>query len=164
MTYSTSGYNGMSGQMHDFVSKHILRGPWKDRLRPVLLNSWEASYFKISEGKLLRLARKAKSVGIELFVMDDGWFGERNDDTCSLGDWYPNKKKLPHGVKGICDKVRKLGLEFGIWVEPEMVNRNSDLYRAHPEWAMEIPGKAHSEGRNQMVLDLANPEVQDYLV
>ena len=164
MTYSSMGYNGMSGQMHDFVSKHILRGPWKDRLRPVLLNSWEASYFKISEGKLLRLARKAKSVGIELFVMDDGWFGERNDDTSSLGDWYPNKKKLPHGVKGICDKVRKLGLEFGIWVEPEMVNRNSELYRAHPDWALEIPGKAHSEGRNQMVLDLANSEVQDYLI
>ena len=164
MTYSSVGYNGMSGQMHDFVSKHILRGPWKDRLRPVLLNSWEASYFKISEGKLLRLARKAKSVGIELFVMDDGWFGERNDDTSSLGDWYPNKKKLPHGVKGICDKVRKLGLEFGIWVEPEMVNRNSELYRAHPDWAMEIPGKAHSEGRNQMVLDLANSDVQDYLI
>ena len=100
MTYSSSGYNGMSGQMHDFVSKHILRGPWKDRLRPVLLNSWEASYFKISESKLLRLARKAKEAGIELFVMDDGWFGERNDDTTSLGDWYPNKKKLPHGVKG----------------------------------------------------------------
>ena len=164
MTYSFAGYNGMSGQMHDFVSKHILRGPWKDRLRPVLLNSWEASYFKISEGKLLRLARKAKSVGIELFVMDDGWFGERNDDTSSLGDWYPNKKKLPRGIKGICDKVRKLGLEFGIWVEPEMVNRNSDLYRAHPEWAMEIPGKKHSEGRNQMVLDLANVEVQDYII
>ena len=164
MTYSSTGYNGMSGQLHDFVSKHILRGPWKDRLRPVLLNSWEASYFKISEGKLLRLARKAKSVGIELFVMDDGWFGERNDDTSSLGDWYPNKKKLPHGVKGICDKVRKLGLEFGIWVEPEMVNRNSELYRAHPDWAMEIPGKKHSEGRNQMVLDLANVEVQDYII
>ena len=84
--------------------------------------------------------------------MDDGWFGERNDDTSSLGDWYPNKKKLPHGIKGICDKVRKLGLEFGIWVEPEMVNRNSELYRAHPDWAMEIPGKKHSEGRNQMVM------------
>ena len=164
MTYSSMGYNGMSGQMHGFVSKHILRGPWKDRLRPVLLNSWEASYFKISESKLLRLARKARSVGIELFVMDDGWFGERNDDTSSLGDWYPNKKKLPHGIKGICDKVRKLGLEFGIWVEPEMVNRNSELYRAHPEWAMEIPGKKHSEGRNQMVLDLSNKDVQDYLI
>ena len=164
MTYSCAGYNGMSGQMHGFVSKHILRGPWKDRLRPVLLNSWEASYFNISEAKLLRLARKAKSVGIELFVMDDGWFGGRNDDTSSLGDWYPNKKKLPHGVKGICDKVRKLGLEFGIWVEPEMVSRNSELYRAHPDWAMEIPGKKHSEGRNQMVLDLSNTEVQDYLI
>ncbi|MBO4242876.1 MAG: alpha-galactosidase [Clostridiales bacterium] len=164
MTYSYTGYNGMSGQMHGFVSKHILRGPWKDRLRPVLLNSWEASYFKISESKLLKLARKAGSVGIELFVMDDGWFGERNDDTSSLGDWYPNKKKLPHGIKGICDKVRKLGLEFGIWVEPEMISRNSDLYRAHPGWAMEIPGKSHSEGRNQMVLDLANREVQDHLI
>ena len=164
MTYSSAGYNGMSGQMHGFVSKHILRGPWKDRLRPVLLNSWEASYFKISESKLLRLARKARSVGIELFVMDDGWFGERNDDTTSLGDWFPDTKKLPRGVKGICDKVRALGLEFGIWVEPEMVNRNSELYRAHPEWAMEIPGKKHSEGRNQMVLDLSNKEVQDYLI
>lgn len=164
MTYSSMGYNGMSGQMHDFVSKHILRGPWKDRLRPVLLNSWEAAYFNISERKLLRLARKARSVGVELFVMDDGWFGERNDDTSSLGDWYPNKKKLPHGVKGICDKIRKLGLEFGIWVEPEMVNRNSELYRAHPDWAMEIPGKNHSEGRSQMVLDLANIEVQDHLI
>ena len=164
MTYSSKGYNGMSGQMHDFVSKHILRGPWKDRLRPVLLNSWEASYFKISESKLMRLARKAKEAGIELFVMDDGWFGERNDDTTSLGDWFPDKKKLPHGVKGICDKVRALGLKFGIWVEPEMISRESGLYLAHPEWAMEIPGKDHSEGRNQMVLDLANVEVQDHLI
>ena len=164
MTYSSMGYNGMSGQMHDFVSKHILRGPWKDRLRPVLLNSWEAAYFKISESKLLRLARKAKDAGIELFVMDDGWFGERNDDSSSLGDWYPDTKKLPRGVKGICDKVRSLGLEFGIWVEPEMVNRESGLYREHPEWAMEIPGKKHSEGRSQMILDLANTEVQDHLI
>lgn len=164
MTYSSMGYNGMSGQMHGFVSKHILRGPWKDRLRPVLLNSWEASYFKISEGKLMRLARKAKQAGIELFVMDDGWFGCRNDDTTSLGDWYPNKKKLPHGVKGICDKVRSLGLDFGIWVEPEMISRDSDLYREHPEWAMEIPGRDHSEGRNQMVLDLASEDVQDYVI
>lgn len=164
MTYSSTGYNGMSGQMHDFVSKHILRGPWKDRLRPVLLNSWEASYFKISESKLMRLARKAKQVGIELFVMDDGWFGERNDDTTSLGDWFPDTAKLPGGLKGICDKVRALGLQFGIWVEPEMVSRESGLYLAHPEWAMEIPGKSHSEGRNQMVLDLANVEVQDHII
>ena len=164
MTYSCSGYNGQSGQMHDFVSKHVLRGPWKDRLRPVLLNSWEAAYFNISEHKLLRLARKAKQVGIELFVMDDGWFGERNDDSRSLGDWYPNKKKLPGGIKSLCDKIRALGLQFGIWVEPEMVNEDSDLYRAHPDWAIKIPGKAHSTGRNQMILDLTRREVQDYII
>lgn len=164
MTYSCSGYNGMSGQMHDFVSEHVLRGPWKDRLRPVLLNSWEAAYFKISEAKLLKLARKAKEVGIELFVMDDGWFGKRDDDSRSLGDWYPDKKKLPHGIKGLCDKIRALGLEFGIWVEPEMVNEDSDLYRAHPDWAMKIPGKDHATGRNQMILDLTRREVQDYII
>ncbi len=164
MTFSPSGYNGQSGQMHKFVSEHILRGQWKDRLRPVLLNSWEASYFDINERKLLRLARKAKSVGIELFVMDDGWFGKRDSDNCSLGDWYPDKKKLPHGIKGLCDRIRKLGLEFGIWVEPEMVNEDSDLFRAHPDWAIRIPGKHHSEGRNQMILDLTRREVQDYVI
>ena len=164
MTYSCTGCNTMSHGLHDFVNEHVVSGAWKDRLRPVLLNSWEASYFKISESKLLRLARKAKQAGIELFVMDDGWFKGRNDDTSSLGDWVPDKKKLPHGVKGICDKIRKIGLDFGIWVEPEMVNENSDLYRAHPEWALKIPGKAHSTGRNQMLLDLTRKEVQDYII
>ena len=164
MTFSSSGFNGQSGQMHDFVSGHILRGSWKERLRPVLLNSWEAAYFDISESKLLRLARKAKSVGIELFVMDDGWFGKRDNDSCSLGDWYPNKKKLPHGIKGLCDKVKALGLDFGIWVEPEMVNEDSDLFRAHPDWAVKIPGKKHSTGRNQMILDFTRKDVQDYII
>lgn len=164
MTYSASGCNTMSHGMHDFVSSHIVSGEWKDRLRPVLLNSWEASYFDISESKLLRLARRAKKAGVELFVMDDGWFKGRKDDTSSLGDWTPDPKKLPHGIKGICDKIRKLGLDFGIWVEPEMVNENSDLYRAHPDWAMKIPGKAHSTGRNQMLLDLTRTEVQDYII
>ncbi len=164
MTYSNNGYNGMSYQMHTFVEQHILRGEWKDRLRPVLLNSWEASYFSISEGKLLRLARKAKSVGVELFVMDDGWFGNRNDDTSSLGDWNANKKKLPHGIKGIADKINKLGLDFGIWVEPEMVSENSDLYRIHPDWAIRNPNRNHSEGRNQMLLNLTMTEVQDYII
>ena len=164
MTFSCSGYNGQSRNMHDFVKKHILRGPWKDRLRPVLLNSWEAAYFDISESKLLRLARKAKKVGIELLVMDDGWFGERNDDSCSLGDWYPNKKKLPGGIKGICDKVNKAGLKFGIWVEPEMVNRKSRLYEEHPDWAIEIKGKHHSTGRNQMILDFTRSDVRDHIV
>ena len=164
MTFSASGCNTMSHGMHDFVNSHIVSGEWKERLRPVLLNSWDAAYFKISESRLLKLARRARKAGVELFVMDDGWFKGRNDDSSSLGDWTPDPEKLPHGIKGICDKVRKLGLEFGIWVEPEMVNENSDLYRAHPDWAMKIPGKAHSTGRNQMILDLTRVEVQDYII
>ena len=163
MTFSNAGYNGMSQQMHEFVRECIVRGGWKKKVRPVLLNSWEAAYFNINETKLLKLAKAGKEAGIELFVMDDGWFGTRNNDTQSLGDWNVNKKKLPRGVKGLCDKVNALGLDFGIWVEPEMVNVNSELYRAHPEWVMEIPGKPHSEGRQQRILDFANPAVVDYV-
>lgn len=164
MTYSAKGFGGMSRNMHAFVRKHIVRGQWKNKVRPVLLNSWEASYFDINEKKLLRLAKEAKDVGIELFVMDDGWFKGRNDDTSSLGDWVPDEKKLPNGLKGLGDKINELGLDFGIWVEPEMVNVNSDLYRAHPDWALQIPGQDHAEGRGQRVLDLTNEEVQDYVI
>lgn len=164
MTFSDEGYNGMSQNMHHFVKECIIRGRWKNKIRPVLLNSWEASYFDINESKLLKLAKAGKEVGIELFVMDDGWFGKRDDDKRSLGDWYVNRKKLPNGVEGLCKKVNDLGLDFGIWVEPEMVNVDSDLYRAHPDWVMDIPGKPHTEGRNQRILDLANPEVVDYLI
>lgn len=163
MTYSNSGFNGMSQNMHDFIRNCIVRGTWKNKTRPVLLNSWEASYFDIDEHKLLNLAKAGKEVGIELFVMDDGWFGSRDNDTKGLGDWYPNKKKLPQGIKGIADKINKLGLDFGLWVEPEMVNVDSDLYRNHPNWTIEIPNKPHSESRNQRILDLTNPEVVDYL-
>ena len=164
MTVSNEGFNGMSRNMHDFVRNCIVRGSWKKKVRPVLLNSWEACYFNINEARLLKLAKAGKEAGIELFVMDDGWFGTRNDDKQALGDWYVNKKKLPGGVKSICDKVNALGLDFGIWVEPEMINVNSDLYRAHPEWVMDIPGKPHSEGRNQRILDFANPAVVDYMI
>ncbi len=164
MTFSDEGFNGMSHNMHRFVREHILRGRWAKEERPVLLNSWEAAYFDISESKLLKMAKAAKSVGIELFVMDDGWFGRRDDDKSSLGDWYPNTKKLPHGVKGLSEKIHDIGLKFGIWVEPEMISEDSDLYRAHPDWAMRIPGKPHSPGRNQMILDLANPEVCDHII
>ncbi len=153
----------MSRRMHTFVRECIVRGEWKNKVRPVLLNSWEAAYFDINESKLLKLAKSGKEVGVELFVMDDGWFGTRNDDKQSLGDWYVNKKKLPGGLKRLCDKVNSLGLDFGIWVEPEMVNVNSELYRAHPEWVMEIPGKPHSEGRQQRILDFANPKVVDHI-
>ena len=164
MTVSEEGYNGMSLRMHAFVRECIVRGEWKKKSRPVLLNSWEASYFDINEHKLLKLAKEGRDVGVELFVMDDGWFGERRDDKSSLGDWYVNKKKLPGGISRLCDKVNELGLDFGIWVEPEMVNMDSDLYRAHPEWTLEIPGKPHSEGRNQRILDLTNPAVVDHLI
>ncbi|MBQ7390253.1 MAG: alpha-galactosidase [Clostridia bacterium] len=164
MTVSNSGFNGMSQRMHAFVRECIVRGEWKKKPRPVLLNSWEASYFDINEHKLLKLAKEGKDVGIELFVMDDGWFGERKDDTRSLGDWYVNEKKLPGGISRLCDKVNALGLDFGIWVEPEMVNVNSELYRTHPEWVLEVPDMPHSEGRTQRILDLTNPEVVNYLI
>jgi len=163
MTYSNKGFNGMSQNMHEFVRECIVRGTWKKKTRPVLLNSWEASYFDINEKKLLNLAKAGKDVGIELFVMDDGWFGARDNDTKGLGDWSANKKKLPQGIAGLAKKVNALGLDFGIWVEPEMINVDSDLYRAHPEWVMQIPNIPHSESRNQRILDFANPEVVEYM-
>lgn len=164
LAFSDAGFNGMSQILHSFVRNCIVRGEWKNKIRPVLLNSWEAAYFDINESKLLKLAKAGKEVGIELFVMDDGWFGERNDDKTSLGDWTVNKKKLPNGVDGLAKKINDLGLDFGIWVEPEMVNVNSKLYERHPEWVLEVPGVAHSEGRNQRILDLTNPEVLDFII
>lgn len=163
MTYSANGFSQMSQNMHCFVREHIVRGEWKHKVRPVLLNSWEAAYFKIDEKKLLHLAKAAKAAGMELFVMDDGWFGKRNDDRSSLGDWTVNQKKLPHGLKGLADKINALGLDFGIWIEPEMINVDSELYRAHPDWALQLPGREQSEGRNERFLDLCNPEVLDYM-
>ncbi len=162
--YSDRGYTGMSHAMQEFIKRHIVRGKWAAKERPVLLNSWEASYFDIDENKLVGLAKKAAEAGCELFVMDDGWFGTRDDDHQSLGDWTVNVKKLPHGLSSLADKVKALGLSFGIWIEPEMVNVNSDLYRAHPDWAIAIPGKDHSEGRFQRILDFSNPEVVDYMI
>ncbi|MCM1273624.1 MAG: alpha-galactosidase [Clostridium sp.] len=164
MSYSHQGFNGMSQHMHGFVREHIVRGTWKHKVRPILLNSWEAAYFDIDERKLLSLAKAGKEAGIELFVMDDGWFGTRDDDTQALGDWDANRKKLPHGLKGLATKIKELGLLFGIWVEPEMVNVNSRLYEQHPDWVLAIPGKPHSEGRNQRILDLTRKEVQDYVI
>lgn len=164
MTYSSDGFSGQSVNMHRFVKEHIVRGTWKHKERPVLLNSWEALYFNVSKNSLQGLAKEGKKLGIELFVVDDGWFGERNSDTKSLGDWEPDQKKLPDGLKPLAEKIKSLGMDFGIWVEPEMVNTDSDLYRQHPDWTMEIQGKKHSEGRNQRVLDLANPDVQEYLI
>ncbi len=164
LSFSPKGFNGLSQNMHAFVQNHIVRGEWAKKDRPLLLNSWEAAYFDINEHKLLKLASEAAKAGCELFVMDDGWFAERSDDHRSLGDWEVNVKKLPNGISGLAKKVNDLGLSFGLWVEPEMVNVDSDLYREHPDWAMAVPGKDHAEGRNQRILDLANPKVQDYVI
>ncbi len=163
-TFSNCGFNGISKNMHHFVNNHIIKGNFKNKTRPILLNSWEAAYFDINEEKLISLAKKGKEAGVELFVMDDGWFANRKDDYRSLGDWFENKEKLPAGLKGLCEKINDSGLQFGLWVEPEMVNVDSDLYRNHPDWAIEIKGKHHSEGRNQRILDIINPEVSEYVL
>ncbi|MBR1497616.1 MAG: alpha-galactosidase [Oscillospiraceae bacterium] len=164
MSFSPEGFSGISANMHRFVREHIVRGVWKRKARPVLLNSWEACYFDISETSLVSLARAGKDLGIELFVMDDGWFGARDDDHRALGDWEPNRRKLPGGLKSLAKKITALGMRFGIWVEPEMVNVDSRLFEAHPDWSCAIPGATHSEGRYQRLLDLANPEVQDFVI
>ena len=165
ITFSAAGFRQMSHNMHSFVREHITRGEWKDKERPILINSWEASYFDFTEKSLVKLAKTAKDTGIELFVMDDGWFGERNDDKRALGDWdIVNKKKLPGGLEGLAKKINDLGLMFGLWVEPEMINVDSELYRKHPDWAIDIPGMDHAEGRNQRLLDLCNPKVVDYMI
>ena len=164
MTYSDGGFNGLGSHFHDFVNNHIVRGDWKGKERPVLINNWEAHFFKFNQSKLLRLARQAKRLGVELFVLDDGWFGARNDDFTGLGDYWVNKKKLPQGLPRFADKIRKTGMAFGLWVEPEMINEDSDLFRAHSEYAVRTPGKAPALGRNQLVLDLCNPDVRDYIV
>ena len=163
MVCSEGGFSGMSREMHRFVREHVIRGTWQHRVRPVLLNSWEAAYFDVSEARLLKLAKAAASVGVELMVLDDGWFGDRRDDHRALGDWDVNPKKFPGGLQSLSRKLGALGLDFGLWIEPEMVNADSGLYRAHPEWTVEIPGKPHSEGRNQRILDLCNPAVVEYL-
>ncbi len=163
LTFSDKGINQLSNNFHKTINDLIIGENQQYKERPILVNNWEATYFDFNEKKLLAIAKKAKKLGIELFCLDDGWFGKRNDDYSSLGDWYYNKKKLPRGVKGIADKINKLGLGFGIWVEPEMVNEDSDLYLEHPEWAVKTPTLEPSLGRNQLILDLTNPEVRAYL-
>jgi len=163
LTYSPSGLGGASRNFHHFVNNHIVRGPWKFRERPVLINNWEATYFNFTEEKLLALARESAELGIELFVLDDGWFGFRRDDTSSLGDWSVNTKKLPSGLAGFSREIHRLGMMFGLWVEPEMVSIESQLYKKHPDWMIAIPDRRPSVGRNQYILDLTRQDVRNYL-
>lgn len=160
---SGAGIGGASAKLHRFIGNHIVRGPWRDRERPVLFNSWEAVYFDFDERKILDAAKGAKELGGELFVLDDGWFGRRDDDTSSLGDWSDYRKKLPGGLERLAGKIRSLGLDFGIWMEPEMISEDSELFRAHPEYRVSAPGRTPSPGRNQFLLDLVNPAVRDHV-
>ena len=163
MVYSDQGLNKMSQVYHRLYRTRLMRGYWRDKARPILLNNWEATYFDFNEEKILNIAKKAKEVGVELFVLDDGWFGARNDDYRGLGDWYVNLEKLPDGISGLSRKIEALGLKFGLWVELEMVNKDSDLYRAHPDWIIGAPGRFESHGRHQHVLDFSRKEVVDYI-
>ena len=163
LTYSHHGVNDISHHMHDFVNRHVVPKAWAYKPRPVIFNNWEGTYMKFNEAKLKSLAKKASSLGIELFVLDDGWFGKRDDDASSLGDWNVYEKKLPHGIEGIASYVHKLGMKFGLWFEPEMVSPSSELYAAHPDWAITDGIHDPSLGRNQLTLDLTRKEVRDYL-
>lgn len=161
IAYSDEGYDGMSRAFHRLVLDNIVRGAWKRRERPILINNWEATYFDFDEDKLVDIARTAKQAGVELFVLDDGWFGARNNDTAGLGDWTPNPARLPQGLAGLSKRINDLGLKFGLWFEPEMVNKDSDLYRAHPDWAVHTPGRHMNHGRNEFLLNFANKDVVD---
>ena len=162
--YSTQGLGGMSRTFHDLYRNHLIRSPYKDQKRPILINNWEATYFDFDEQKLLDIAQEASKLGIEMLVMDDGWFGNRFDDNRALGDWQVNEEKLKGGLKKLVDGVNALGMKFGIWFEPEMVSPESKLYREHPDWAIAIPGRTPGLGRNQYVLDISRKDVRDYIL
>ena len=162
LVYSDCGLNGMSRTFHDLYREHLIRSPYKKSPRPILINNWEATYFNFDTEKLIDIAREASKDGIEMLVMDDGWFGHRSFDDSSLGDWYVNEDKIKGGLKHLVDEVNKLGMKFGIWFEPEMISPDSDLYRAHPDWAIQIPGREPGLSRQQLVLDITRKEVEDY--
>ena len=163
LTYSHVGLNGIAKHMHRFVNEHVIPEAFAHKPRPIAFNNWEGTYMKFTESKLKSLAKQAADLGCELFVLDDGWFGKRDDDASSLGDWNVYHKKLPHGIEGISGYVHKLGMQFGLWFEPEMVSPTADLMKAHPDWAVSDGIHKPSLGRNQLVLDLTKPEVRDYL-
>lgn len=164
MVYSGEGLGEMSRTYHRLYRTRLVRGKYRDEVRPILANNWEATYFDFTEDKIVGLAKEAASLGIELLVLDDGWFGKRNADNCSLGDWYVNKEKLPSGIKGLAEKVNAEGVKFGLWFEPEMVSPDSDLYREHPDWCIHVNGRERTECRAQLTLDLSRDEVCDYII
>lgn len=164
LAWSDSGLNGLSHALHTLYRDHLVRGPYRHQTRPILANNWESTYFDFDDEKLLRFARNAKALGVELLMLDDGWFGERNGDTSSLGDWFVNRQKFPNGLRPLIDQVHALEMKFGLWFEPEMVSRRSELFAAHPDWVLNAGDQPLSEGRNQYILDLGRPEVRDNIL
>lgn len=163
MVYSAEGFEKMSNCYHKAVREHVCRGRFKLERRPVLINNWEGTYFDFTGEKLLEMAKEAASCGVELFVMDDGWFGKRDDDNSGLGDWQVNEKKLGCTLSELAERIHGLGMKFGIWYEPECVSEDSDLYRAHPDWAFTVPGRRPNRGRNQLVLDFSREDVRNHI-
>lgn len=164
LAYSSQGFSKLSHLYHDVFRENLCRSQWVNKMRPVVINSWEATYFDFDDEKLLDIAKKSVDMGVDLFVLDDGWFGKRDSDSSGLGDWKVNTKKIKRGLKGLADEINKMGLKFGLWIEPEMVSEDSDLYRTHPDWCLTIPGRAATRGRYQLVLDLSRKDVCDYII
>lgn len=163
LSYSDTGLETLSHHFHQAIREHICRGKYQLAERPVLINNWEATYFGFDTEKILHIAEEAARLGVDMLVLDDGWFGKRDDDCSGLGDWFVNETKLSGGLHDLVEKIKGMGMRFGIWFEPEMISENSDLYRKHPDWAIRIPDRAPMRSRYQLVLDMANPEVQEYL-
>ncbi len=164
LVYSNNGFNGMSQKYHALYRDRLARGFWRDRSRPVLLNSWESAYFDFDENRLLEIAGKAADLGAELFVVDDGWFGRRTSDNSSLGDWVENPERFPSGLSVLSEKIHAMGLQFGLWFEPEMVSPDSVLYRSHPDWCLHVQDRPRTQARQQLILDLSRPEVQQFII
>ena len=164
LVYSSKGLNGMSQIYHNLYRKRLCRGNYRDKVRPILINNWEATYFDFNEVKIKEIAKEASKLGMELFVLDDGWFGNRNDDKSSLGDWFVNEGKLKGGLSKLAKDINNMGLKFGLWFEPEMISPISKLYEKHPNWCIHIPGRTRSQARSQLILDLSRKEVCDYII
>lgn len=163
MVYSSEGIGGMSRTFHRLYRTRLCRGVHRDQERPILVNNWEATYFDFNADKIESIAKKGGELGIELFVLDDGWFGKRDSDNCSLGDWIEDRRKLPDGLKDLAERVKQTGLQFGLWFEPEMISPDSDLYRSHPDWCLHVPNHRRTEARDQLILDMSRADVREYL-
>ncbi|ACT04064.1 alpha-galactosidase [Paenibacillus sp. JDR-2] len=164
MVFSPDGLGGMSRIYHELYRTRLVRGEFRDKTRPILVNNWEATYFNFNADKIGAIATAGKELGIEMFVLDDGWFGKRNADTTSLGDWFVDRNKLPNGLEDLVARVKRLDMQFGLWFEPEMISPESELYKAHPDWCLHVEGRRRSQGRNQLILDFSRQDVRDYIV